>query len=262
MAFHSYPYPSTGWDYQGFDYAGMPNMSQALANEMYADGVRFVGRYIYSSQYPNGKGISAQEAQWYLNAGIRIYFYYEVNTSDALQGYAKGIQNGTTCLAQCQALNVPVGTQIYCCCDTGVTDSEAAGVVMDYLRGFAEMLPDYNTGIYGGANVMQASYNAYPDSYRCQAGAWGIQEFEPINVRQWYLDRNRQASNDGLIRIANVTIASNGYAYWRGVNVDLCSAPNINNMWGDGSPTPPTPPGPGPGPQSETMPLWFYLRII
>lgn len=260
MALHSYPYPSYGWQYQGFDFYGMPNIDQSLADLMYADGVRFVGRYLYADQYPNGKGISAAEAQYYLNAGIRIFLYYEVNTTDALGGYDRGQLNGLNCLAQAQQLSVPAGTQIYCACDTGVTDAQAAGVVMDYLHGFADALPDYNTGIYGGSNVMSACYNAYPNNYRCQAGAWGSQEFDPINVRQWYLNTNNRAYNDGYINIANITIDSNGYAYWRGVNVDLCSAENINNMWGDGSPTPPTPPGPAP--ERSSMPLWFYLRPI
>ena len=260
MPLHRYPYPSYRWGYQGFDYAGMPNLDQSLVADMYADGVRFVGRYLYASQYPNGKGISAAEAQLYLDAGIRIFLYYEVNTTDALGGYDRGHTNGLNALAQCQQLSVPIGTQIYCCCDTAVTDAQAAGVVMDYMQGFADALPVYNTGIYGGTNVVQACYNAFPNNYRCQAGAWGSHEFDPINVRQWFLGANNSAYNDGLINIANITIDANGYAYWRGVNVDLCSAPNLDNMWGDGSPTPPTPPGPGP--ESTEMPIWFYLKPI
>ena len=267
MALYSYPFPSYSWDYQGFDFAYPPaNMSQQIADDMYADGVRFVGRYLFYDQYPSGKGINATEAAYYLNAGIRIYFYYEVQTTDALGGYARGQQNGADCLIQCQALSVPAGTQIYCCCDRGVTDAEASGVVMDYLRGFAQALPNYNTGIYGGQNVMDACYNAFPNHFRIQAGAWGAQEFSPINIRQWLLSTNWQAQADGYQRIANVTIKG-GYAYWRGHNVDLCSAPDIENMWGDDSPDPPpTPPGPGPGPGpgpepgSNKMPFWMYLR--
>lgn len=256
MSLSSYPYPSLEWDFQGFDFAGMPNMSQALAETMYADGVRFVGRYLYSSQYPSGKGISAQEAQWYLNVGIRIYLYYEILTTDALQGYSKGVQNGSAAASLAAALGVPVGTQIYCCCDTDVTDAQAAGVVMDYLQGFAEQLPDYNVGIYGGTNVMDACYTAFPDLYRIQAGAWGSQEFDPINIRQWYLGTNQRAFADGKVRIDNITIANNGYAYWRGVNVDLVSAPDIENMWGDDSPTPPSPTPV----YTHKIPIWFYLR--
>lgn len=230
-------------------------MSASVAQQMYADGVRFVGRYLFSDRYPNGKGISAAEAQWYLDAGIRIFFYYEVNTTDVFGGYQQGYNNGLACLAECNDLNVPIGTQIYCACDTGVTDAEAAGVVMDYLDGFATALPNYNTGIYGGSNVMQACYDAFPDNYRCQAGAWGNQEFDPINVRQWMLSYNQRAEADNYIQIANVTIGNNGYAYWRGHNVDLCSVDDLSNMWGDGSPTPPTPPKPKKG-----MPIWFYLK--
>lgn len=254
MSFNSYPFPSLDWQYQGFDYWGLSNLSQSLVDNMYADGVRFVGRYLYAQQYPNGKGISQAEIQMYLNAGISMYFYYEVNSTDALGGFNTGYQNGLDCLAQCVALGVPNGTQIYCCCDTGVSDADANGVVMDYLRGFAAALPLYNVGIYGGANVMQACYTALPQNLRCQAGAWGIQEFSPIDVRQWLISSNRQALNDNKIRIANISIDSNGYAYWRGNNVDLVSADTLTNMWGNGSPTPPTPT------ERTSMPIWFYLK--
>ena len=259
MPLFNYPYPSYLWDYQGVDFAVIGNMSQALADAMYNDGIRFVGRYLYSQQWPNGKGISAAEADMYLNAGLRIFLYYEINTTDALGGYSRGQQNGAACLTQCNNLSVPVGTQIYCCCETGVTDAQAAGVVMDYLDGFASELPDYNVGIYGGQNVMAACYAAYPDRYRVQAGAWGSQEFSPINVRQWLLNTNGAAERDGYIKINNITI-NGGYAYWRGYNVDLCSAPDLENMWGDDSPTPPTPTPPGPGPATGKMPIWFYLK--
>ena len=250
---YSYPYPSYNWAYQGFDFWGMP-MNDTIAGEMYADGVRFVGRYLYADRYPNGKGITPAEAQCYLNAGIRIFFFYEVDAGDALGGYDAGYANGNACLAQAQDLNVPLGTQIYCCCDTGVTDAQAAGVVMQYLDGFADALPDYNTGIYGGENVMIACYNQFSQNYRCQAGAMGWNEFDPINIRQWMIAHNQQAQSDGYIRIQNVTIDSSGYAYWRGTNVDLLSADDLTNMWGSG-PVPPTP-------DDQGMPLWFYLKLF
>ena len=252
MAVYNYPYPSYNWAYQGMDFWGMP-LTPQIAQDMHNDGVSFVGRYLYASRYPNGKGITPQEAQMYLDAGIKIFFFYEVNATDALGGYSAGYQNGLDCLVEATDLNVPVGTQIYCCCDTGVTDAQASGVVMDYLQGFAEALPDYNTGIYGGQNVVTACYNSFPNNFRCQAGAMGFQEFEPINVRQWMIAYNRQAESDGFIRIQNVTIDNDGYAYWRGTNVDLLSANSLAYMWG--SSTPPTP--------TETkMPLWFYLKLF
>ena len=253
MAIYNYPYPSYDWQYQGIDFAYIP-VTQALANQMYQDGIRIVGRYLYASRYPNGKGISAQEAQYYLDAGIALFFYYEVDTSDALNGYSRGATNGQACLTECWDLNVPQGTQIYCACDTSVTDAQATGVVMDYLHGFSDQLPNYHTGIYGGQNVMNACYSVYPANYRCQAGAWGNQEFEPINVRQWLISNNNRALSDGKIRIDNITIDSNGYASWRGYNVDLVSANRIANMWYSGSPVPPTPE------PSSKMPIWFYLK--
>lgn len=257
MAFYNYPFPSCSWDYQGIDFAYIP-VTQELANQMYADGIRFVGRYLYHDRYPIGKGISAQEVQYYLNANIRIFLYYEVNTTDALGGYDSGYNNGLAALAEATDLGVPAGTQIYCCCDTSVTAEQATSVVMQYLEGFAAALPDYNTGIYGGSLVVEACHSQYPLRYRCQAGAWGSQEYSPIDVRQWLVATNRQAMNDGYIRIQNVILDSNGYATWRGYSVDLCSAESLENMWGDDSPTPPTP---TPA-ESDKMPLWFYLKLI
>lgn len=262
MATSSYPFPSYFWQYQGFDYAGIP-IDQSVADAMYADGVRVVGRYLYPTHYPNGKGISAQEAQYYINAGIKIFLYYEINSNDALGGYSRGYANGINCYNEAVSVGVPAGTQIYCCCDTGVTDAQASGVVMDYLEGFRDAMTGYSVGIYGGLNVMSACYAAFPDLYRVQAGAWGADEFSPINIRQWLLNKNNSAMQDGYIGISNVTIDSNGYAYWNGYNVDLISTDSDVNLWGDSSPTPPTPPPPPPVPPASTgskMPIWFYLK--
>lgn len=257
MAVYGYPYPSYTWPYQGVDFAGISGMNQQLANAMFDDGIRFVGRYLYASQYPNGKGLSAAEADFYLNAGLSIYLYYEVNTSDALGGYARGQQNGYAALQQIIALGIPIDTMVYCCCDTSVTDAQAAGVVMDYLDGFASEVPNYKVGIYGGQNVMAACYAHDPDKCRIQAGAWGSYEFDPINLRQWMIAYNGNAKQDGYIQIANVQI-TNGYATWRGNSVDLCSAPDLSHMWSAGGPQPPTPPGPGP--ESGKLPIWMYLK--
>ena len=268
MPYNSYPYPSYLWDYQGFDYAGMSGLDASLVQDMYNDGVRFVGRYLFAQQYPNGKGISAAEAQLYLNAGISIFLYYEVNSSDALGGQTRGEQLGQQALVQATALGVPTGTPIICCCDTGVTDAQASGIVMQFLQGFASQLPDYRIGIYGGANVMEACYNLSPNYWRVQAGAWGANEFGPIDVRQWLIGANNRAITDGYCRISNISISANGTATWRGHTVDLISSPTLDNMWGDGSPTPPppTPPPPPPVPpiiiDSDEMPIWFYLKLF
>lgn len=269
MSTSPYPYSSYSWDYQGFDFWGMSGLDATLAQEMYDDGVRFVGRYLFGQQYPNGKGLSAAEAQCYLDAGISIFLYYEVNTSDALGGRTKGEELGAQALIQAAALGVPLGTPIICCCDTGVTDAQANGVVMQFLQGFASQLPDYRIGIYGGTNVMQACYNLNPDYWRVQAGAvgWGANEFDDLNVRQWAWGWNRTAVNDGYCRISNITINRDGSASWRGRSVDILSAPTLVNMWGPGSsPTPPspTPPPPPPVPpvESDNMPIWFYLKLF
>lgn len=262
MSTSNYPYPSYSWPYQGVDYAFAPTgFDQAYADQMYADGIRFVGRYLF----PSGKGLTATEASYYLNAGISIFLYYEVGVNDSLGGYAKGYENGQAAYNLAVSLGVPAGTQVYCCCDTGVTNAQAQGVVMDYLRGFHDAMTGYNVGIYGALNVMEACYNAYPDLFRVQ---WGglEQEFSPINIKQWSLSKNRQAMQDDLIGISNITIASNGYAYYRGHNVDLLSTPTLDFMWSDGFPAPPTPQPPPPIPPTPTptpsnkMPIWMYLK--
>ena len=264
MATYNYPYPSYSWDYQGVDYAFPPyGINQAYADQMYADGIRFIGRYLLSG----GKGLTATEAQYYLNAGIKIFLYYEYSATDALGGYQQGYSNGVTARALAISLGVPAGTQVYCCCDTGVTDYQANNVVMDYLEGFYDAMSDYSVGIYGMLNVMEACYNTFPSFYRIQMGAWQ-QEFSPIDIKQWTLANNNAAMRDNLIGISNITIGSNGYAYYRGHNVDLLSTDSLENMWGldspdppEPTPTPPPPVPPEPAPEEPTeMPIWFYLK--
>lgn len=262
MAFASYPYPSLDYDYQGIDFAGLYSpIDQALADQMYADGIRFVGRYLFPQRYPNGKGVTRQEVDYYLNAGLKVFFYYEVDSTDALSGYDGGYQAGLNCLQEANYIGVPIHTNIYCCCDMGVTDTQADGVVMSYLEGFKTALPNYYCGIYGGANVMESAYNHFVNEFRCQAGAWGDLEFSPINVRQWYINTMNLAAHDGKIRISNITIDSNGFAKWRGNPVDILSAGSLATMWNGDIPVPPSPPPPVP-PETNTdkMPIWFYLR--
>lgn len=250
MAVYNYPFPSYTWPYKGIDFAYLSGISAQLAQDMVADGISFVGRYLFSSQYPNGKGISRQEAEFYLNAGLAIFLYYEVNAGDALGGYNAGVANGQNAYALATDLGVPQGTPIICCCDTSVTDQQASGVVLQYLEGFTSEILGYNSGIYGGLNVVEACYNAHPGLWRVQAGAWGSQEFSDIDVRQWYIPRNIDAQNDGYVSISNVTIDANGYASWRGHSVDLISAPSLQYMWNG---------QPAPQPKSK-MPIWFYLK--
>ena len=170
-------------------------------------------------------------------------------------GQARGEQLGQQALAQAAALGVPIGTPIICCCDTGVTDAQANGVVMQFLQGFASQLPDYRIGIYGGANVMQACYNMNPDYWRVQAGAWGADEFSDINVRQWLLSKNSAAINDGYCRIYDLYTMALKFEgeYKNGKKNGKGKEPP--------GPTPPPPP-PIPPVESNNMPIWFYLKLF
>lgn len=272
MSTYSFPYPSLDFAYQGVDFAYMP-VTQDLADKMYTDGIRIVGRYLFNQRYPNGKGVSRQECEYYINAGLAIYFYYEINTDDALNGYSRGYTNGLACLSECNYIGVPDGTLIFCTCDTGVTDYQANHVVMDYLQGFIDGTNSngnrhFKCGIYGGLNVVEAVDNNSINGAKCQAGAWGIEEYSPIEVRQWLIASNISALNLGKIRISNININSSGYASWNGYPVDLVSSPDVTNMWYGEQPQPPTPPEPPVPPTPPTppvyptsnMPIWFYLR--
>lgn len=249
MAFHEYPYPCYDWEYQGVDFAIFNDMSAELAYQMADDGIAFVGRYLWPDAMPNGKGLSKEEMQLYYDAGIAVYCYFEINIDDALQGFDHGVNVGEWAKDLAEEIELPENTMIFCCCDTAVDLDTADGVVMDYLRGFAQGLTEkYSAGIYGGANVMQACYNADPAFVRCQAGAWGDLEFDPINVRQWYINRNHDAYHR-FLKLHNITLDENGYAQWRGHSVDLCSAPSLDGMAG-GTKKP------------RPMPLWYVGRIL
>lgn len=248
MAWHEYPYPSYEWEFQGVDFASMGTMTPQIAEQMAIDGISFVGRYLFAERIPFGKGITAEEAQMYLDHGIAIFLYYEVNTDDALNGYNRGVYNGERCLEQAIDVGVPENTLIFCACDTAVSLDQANGIVMEYLEGFNDGLgPGYSVGIYGGANVVQAAYNN--GFYNCQAGAWGDLEFEPINVRQWYISYNNAANRDGYLKLKNIEIDTNGYAQWNGFAVDLCSAPDTAGMWGG-----------GPRKKKHKMPIWLSQK--
>lgn len=258
MARIAYPYPSlTQWDYQGFD-SSSPYFTDAQMAQMAADGVRVFGRYLYDGD----KGCTRAEALRWLNHGIALYFYYEVNTTDAVQGYAHGYELGRACQAQIQAVGVPDNTMIFCCCDRDVTDTTARGAVVEFYRGFKAAIPYHSVGIYGGLNVMEAVKAADSGAWLCQAGAWGFEEFDRIDCRQWLISRNSQAytpNNLNYLRIQGVTVGAGQtpdlmWAYWRGNSVDLVSVPSLEYCWRNASQPRPTPYTPPPAPPSQASP--------
>lgn len=147
----------------GIDYAWTHPDPSAIA----AAGYRFACRYL--SNDPS-KNITLAEAQALAAHGIWVVANWEYYATDALRGYAGGIADAQTALAQAKAAGMPAGRPIYFSSDWAVTSSQMPSVLA-YLSGAASVLGSAETGEYGGYAAVKAASDA-GTKWTWQTFAW------------------------------------------------------------------------------------------
>lgn len=122
-----------------------------LANKLYQDGFRVVGRYITG----NTKRIQPGEMERIFNAGLKLFPIYQNNDRDIDDfTFEKGKIAGNYADENARQLGIPKGSIIYFAVDLDVYDFQISQSIIPYFRGIMRgMNGTYKIGVYGSRNV-------------------------------------------------------------------------------------------------------------
>jgi hypothetical protein len=208
---------------KGFDCA--TPLTAALASKFKSDGYEFVCRYLV----PNGwKMLTRAEAEAVSAAGLQIISVFETTADRALGGYAAGLSDGAQAIQSARVVGQPKGTRIYFAVDFDATALQMPTVI-DYIRGCSTATPEYSTGVYGSASVVQAVRAAGACSGYWQTYAWsrGVKN-SGIHVYQY--QNNITVNGIGI----DLDESYGGEGWWNtltGGEVDeMLSADNANKI--------------------------------
>ncbi|MCQ2009274.1 DUF1906 domain-containing protein [Sporolactobacillus sp. STSJ-5] len=145
-------------------------LSAEKANDLYAAGIRLVGRYIGSPS--SWKTLETAEVKALQAVGIKIYSIRQTtNNVASFFNYAKGVSEAKEAETWAHSINQPNGTAIYFSVDFDAKGS-ALAAVKQFFKGVDETLKDYKVGVYGSYGVIEAlSETTYTDYY-FQTYAW------------------------------------------------------------------------------------------
>lgn len=180
--------------------------TRAALAEVHAVGV---GRYI---SYPGGvnKDITAEEVQLYRSWGLDIFIYWEDQVADALGGRAKGREMAHYAAGQVVARGGPDnGGVIYACVDFDASATQMP-TVLDWFRGWRDVLPVEQVGVYGGLRAVETVLDAGLAKYACQTRAWSNGIWDTRAVLQQY---SWTTLSDGS-QVDLLHVLSDDYGQW------------------------------------------------
>ena len=149
----------------GVDYAwARPDLGQ-----LHAAGYNFAARYL--SYQPNGKNLSASEAQSLQAAGFDIVSVWEQNADDALSGFNLGVNHAQNANAELAQFGGPADAPIYFAVDFDATPGDQPAIDA-YFDGVASVIGRERTGGYGGYYVVQRLFDDGKIAYGWQTYAW------------------------------------------------------------------------------------------
>lgn len=151
----------------GVDFAyGSPGRDGAA---LAAEGL-FVGRYVpYLGD--QGKGLRADELADYRAHGVDLFLFFQTTADFMRGGSAHGALHAQWCLAAAANLGLDDSGAFYFACDFDIQPSEY-GIVADYLRGVATVLPKRRIGLYGHDRICRHIFGLGLAHYFCQCVAW------------------------------------------------------------------------------------------
>ncbi|MEU8331549.1 glycoside hydrolase domain-containing protein [Micromonospora sp. NPDC048839] len=156
---------------RGVDYSwGRPSISA-----LQAGGYTFACRYLSDST--TGKNLTRSEADALIAGGIDIVSNWEYTASEALQGYAKGVENATKAHSQALACGMPAGRPIYLSVDFDASASQQP-VINAYFDGAASVLGRARVGAYGGYYVIKRLFDAGKIRWGWQTYAWSSGQWD------------------------------------------------------------------------------------
>lgn len=205
---------------KGFDCA--TPLTEGTAELFFADGFEFVCRYLVPSGW---KRLTKEEADAISAAGLKIVSIFETSASRALGGRNAGLVDGTAAKQTAFAVGQPAGSRIYFAVDFDATPSQM-GTVLDYIKAASEATPEFLTGVYGSAAVIEAAMSAKVCSGFWQTYAWSKgRKVEGVHIYQY--DNGPKGLGQGI----------------HGVNVDLDTGNSDMGWWNTLAPADPLPGG-------------------
>ena len=186
---------------EGIDFCG-PRPS---AEAMRAAGRDFVVRYARSFTHP--KSITEAERVYWQANGIDIAIVDESAADRALAGRPAGQADAKAARAAIVDIGGPADGVIYAAADFDATAAQMPAV-LDYIRGYADVLGHDRTGVYGAYRVMAAAAGAGVCKYLWQTYAWsGGQVFAGIHLYQY---RNAQTLGGVEVDYCRTSLADFG----------------------------------------------------
>jgi hypothetical protein len=176
-----------------------------------AAGYSFVGRYLVPSGW---KALTMAEAELINQAGIDIVSVFETTANRALGGRTAGINDGYTAIEVAKQIRQPEGSTIYTAVDLDVTSAQMP-TVLEYIRGFSEATPRYNTGVYGSYSVIEAAKAERVCSRFWQTYAWSRgNKADGIHIYQY--------KNDITVNVIGVDLNDGyeGLGSWNSLKVE------------------------------------------
>lgn len=134
-----------------------------LANKLYQDGYRVIGRYITG----NAKRIQPGELERIFQAGLKVFPIYQANDRNIEDfTFEKGRIAGNYADENAEQLGIPKGSIIYFAVDLDVYDFQISQSIIPYFKGIMNgMNGTYRIGVYGSRNVcIQLSNKLLVDS--------------------------------------------------------------------------------------------------
>lgn len=165
---------------EGVDYVSGPTPA-----ELRRAGKRFVCRYV--STPGNPKNLTRPEVRELHANGLAVVVVFETTARRALDGRAAGRADATSARAQARALGWR-RPRIYFAVDfdTSALPDGGLSLVVDYVRGAADVLGRRRTGVYGGLRTVTACQAAGVCRYSWQTYAWSRGLWHPgVNLEQY-----------------------------------------------------------------------------
>ena len=137
-------------------------MDQNLANALYAQGFRYIGRYLTNVDPNNdaGKKMSIYEINILLNAGLKIFPIFQESPRTPIPtdfNKEQGIIDAQKAVDAALKLGIPKGTVIYFAVDCDMTETDLKNYGIPYFQGINSYFFDnshyYKIGVYGARNT-------------------------------------------------------------------------------------------------------------
>ncbi len=131
-------------------------LDKAKADLLYAEGYRYIGRYLTNAASGFDKALTRQEAEIILGSGLNFFpIYQTAGTKYSYFTASQGTEDAGKAIEAAFKLGLPEGTVIYFAVDFDATRSQINGNILTYFKSVAERMGKvpYRVGVYGSKGV-------------------------------------------------------------------------------------------------------------